>query len=93
MLSLTRPAGIHTDLLPNLAGALELYRPIYQGEQRVIPAGADIPPWADRRATLPNQDRAGQNGLAVATLDPKPLPWGVTPISRAPHTFLMSHLC
>src|SRR3954451_19353333 len=63
---------VDADLLAYLRSVLKADGPVHQREQGVIAPHANIIPGADRRPTLPHDDRAGQHHLSVAPLYTEP---------------------
>ena len=72
--------SVHRALLAILAHALELDSAVNQSKQGVIAADANVGTGMNVRASLANQDVAGQNELTVSALHAQTLGLGVTAV-------------
>ena len=87
-LSLQQPFVLKSQLLLSVNGALTAILAlalktdgaVYQSEQGVILANANIDTGMDVSASLANQDIAGQNELTVSALDTQALRLGITAV-------------
>src|SRR5262245_56997448 len=86
---LDRCLGVDADLLAVLSGVLEADLSADEREQGVIAPHANVVARLDSRASLTNDDRAGQHGLTVAALDTKSLASAIATVSGAAHSLLM----
>ena len=81
--------GVHGALPAILTLALELDMTVDQSEQGVVSADADIDAGMDMRASLANQDVAGQNELTVSALHAQSLRLGITTVLSRTAALLM----
>ena len=72
--------GVHRALPAVLALTLETDGAVYQSEQGVILANANVDTGMDVGASLANQDVTGQNKLTVCTLHAQALSLGITAV-------------
>ena len=73
-------AGVDVDQLAVVALA-ELHLAVHQGEQRVVPAAADVAARVELGAPLADDDGAGRDGRPVEHLDAEALRVGVPPVA------------
>ena len=69
----------------------ESHTAVRQSEKSIIFADAYIRARMQMRASLANQNVAGQNELTVSTLGAKALGLGITTVLRATYTFFTCH--
>jgi len=62
-----------THLLSQLARPLELHPAVDERKQRMIAPNANVRARPERRSALPDENSAGPDGLAVASLHTQPL--------------------
>src|SRR5207249_1777300 len=79
------------DALLGLGGELELDLAGGGGEQGVVAAEVGAGTGEEGHPTLANDDRAGADRLAVAGLDPEPLPDAVTAVPNGAACLLVCH--
>src|SRR5438445_29672 len=75
-----------------LAARAELDDAVAQREDRVVAADAGSGAWAELRAALAHDDRAGRHLLAGEDLHAEHLRIGVAPVARRAETLLVCHL-
>src|SRR3954453_607838 len=80
---------LHRDVDLAFGLALELHVAIDQGEDRVVAAEADIGAGPDLGPALPDDDVAGEHGLAAVLLDAEAPAGGVAPVARGAACFLV----
>ena len=82
---------VNGNLLAVLTQALETNNALNLGEQGVVGATAHVGTGVDVRATLANQNVAGQNVLTIRTLGTQALGLGITTVLGRTYAFLMCH--
>ena len=81
--------GIHGAHLAILAHALELDLAVDQREQGIVLADADVVARMDMRASLANENVAGEHELPVCALGAEALGLGITAVLGGAAAFLM----
>ena len=84
---------VNRNLLAVSAQSLETNAAVYQSEQCVVAATANVGTGMDLCAALSDQDVTSQNELTVSTLSAQALRLGVTTVLCRAAAFLMSHSC
>lgn len=81
---------IDTDALTVTPEALELDFAVHKGKEGIVGAAAHIFTRMDVGAALADENVAGQNELAVGTLEAKALGLGITAVFRGTNALFMS---
>jgi hypothetical protein len=79
----------HVDAAFGLGAELDVT--VYEGEQGVISAQADIASGMPLGAALARQDVAGHDGFTAENLEPEALAIGVAAVARGAACFFVSH--
>jgi hypothetical protein len=83
--------SVNADLLFNIGVMLEFNLPIDQGINGVVPSQPYIVAGMDPGAALPQDDRTGQYGLPIISLDAQPFADAIATVARTAAAFFMSH--
>src|SRR5205814_947579 len=71
---------------------VELDEAVLQRVEGIVLADADVHARLERRAALPDQDRAGGDLLAAEFLHAEALRFAVAPVARAANSFFVRHI-
>ena len=82
---------IDRDLLAVLAEMLETNGAVYESEEGIILALADVGARMDLGSALTNENVAGENELTVSTLRAETLGLGIAAVLGGAHSFFMCH--
>src|SRR3990172_5313989 len=83
---------VHAHLPPVAAAALVRHDAVDQGEEREVPADADVPARHHPRPPLPDDHRPGGDTLPGKDLDAQPLALTVPSVAGRSATLLLCHL-
>lgn len=81
---------INADLLFISAETLVFHHAVFEREERIVPADADVATGVDLRAALTDEDAARKHGLTVLTLYAEAFRVGVSSVVRGTGTLFMS---
>ena len=82
---------IDRDLLAVLAEMLETNGAVYESEEGIILALADVGARMDLGSALTNENVAGENELTVSTLRAETLGLGIAAVLGGAHSLFMCH--
>src|SRR5512141_2850143 len=87
-----RGSGRDRDVAPEAALVVEVHDAVHLREERVVLGAADVQARLERRAALPDEDRAPGDELAGEALDAEALRVAVASVAGRARTFFVCHL-